>query len=119
MKRLLLTILILISFNIYAAEEILTAATGAGNSSKFSLDSGQQVTIIIYAASGHTAGEYSDIQISHDDGTTWADLYYEGSQVRLHSTNTAVTVYGSGIFRVAKEATTNATGVFLSRDGNL
>ena len=106
------------SFNAFAAKTLLADKTGADQTILFSLKSEQTATIIMYTSTW-VAGEYGDVQISHDSGTTWQDLYYEGSQVRLHSTNRAVTVYGAGIFRVDKEATTNATGIYLSRDGNL
>jgi len=89
------------------ALELLAVTTSAAASDKFSLEENRTATLIMYTATW-VAGEYGDIQISHDDGATWQDLYYEGSQVRLHSTNRAVTIYGSGLFRVDKESTTNA-----------
>ncbi|MBE9515968.1 MAG: hypothetical protein IME93_03205 [Proteobacteria bacterium] len=127
MKHLLL-ILALFTSPLFAADTLLTAATGADESSSITLSGADtsgiaahafnKATLIIYAASGHTAAEYSDVQVSHDGGTTWADVYKDGVQIRLHSTNTVETVYGPGIYRVDKEATTNATGVFASHKNN-
>lgn len=121
MKKLLILTLLLFSLNAQAADTLLAATTGASASSSIEIHGldGQggiiaKATFIIYAASGHTAAEYSDIQVSHDGGTTWADVYVDGSQVRLDSTNTVQTIYGPGLYRVDKEATTNATGVFVS-----
>lgn len=114
-----LFICLLFSTPVYAAETLLSPVTDAANSSSFNITNNGRKTIIIYAASGHTAAQYSDVEISHDGGTTFADLYQNGAQVRMSSTNTAVTVYGPGVFRVAKEATTNATGVYLSTEINL
>ena len=119
MRYLLLAFLLLSSFNIFAADEILTAQTASGNTEIFPVYLDKDVTIIIHAASGHTAGEYADVQISHDSGTTWQDLFVDGVQVRLHSTNIAQTVYGLGLFRVQKDLTTNAVGVSISKDGDL
>ena len=112
MKRLIFFLLLTVSFYANADCRVdLAAATGAGNSIAFSVDEGRTATILITAAAGHTAAEYSDIQMSQDGGTTWEDLYQNTAQVRLHATNTAVTVYGPGTFRIAKEATTNATAI--------
>ncbi len=119
MKLLIGFLFLALSLSVNAAETLLAAQTGAGNSSAFNVTNRGMATIIIYAASGHTASEYSDVQISHDGGTTFADLYQNGSQIRLHATNTAVTVEGPGIFRVAKEATSNATSISRSHEGSL
>ena len=73
----------------------------------------------MHASAGLTAAEYGDVQVSHDDGTTWQDVWQEGSQVRLHSKNNMVSVYGPGLFRVNKEATTPAVGVYLASDEGL
>ena len=118
MKKLIVLFLILFSFNAYAAKEVLAPTTSAGQSSLFSLKTGQTVTIMLDDAVC-VAGEYSDVQYSFDSGISWVDLKYEGTQIRLHCTNNMVTVYGAGIFRVDKEATTNATGIYISRDGDL
>jgi len=89
--------------------QILTEATAAGNTQAQVLSKNDVVTICMTGV--QTAAEYGDIQYSDDGGSTWLDLYQDGSQVRLSSTNTCVTVEGPLIFRVAKEATTNACGV--------
>jgi len=117
--RKLLLILAFLAAPAYGAETLLEPTTAAAQSSSFKVTNRGHATIIIYAASGHTASEYSDVQISHDGCTTFADLYQEGSQIRLDSTNTAVTVVGPGCFRVDKDATTNATGVYRSHEGRL
>jgi len=101
------------------AEILLAPVTGAAQSSRIDVKDGATATLIMYAASGLTAAEYGDIQISHDGGTTFADLYIDGSQSRLVDTNTAATIYGPGIFRVDKEATTNAAGIYASRRGSM
>lgn len=100
------------------AKQLLAPVTAAGDSDQFSnLERGES-TIIMFSASGLTAGEYGDVQISHDRGATWSDLYKDGTQVRLSSVNNAVTVYGPGVFRVQKEATTNTVGIWLSNNSD-
>ena len=98
---------------------LLAPTTSAAQSTSFGVQHDTKKTVILHAASGLTAAEYGDIQISHDGGTTFQDLYSDGSQVRLTDTNNSVTVYGPGVFRVDKEVTTNAAGVYLSRKDNL
>jgi len=117
--KLITILLLLLSVPAYAATEILAAVAAAGTSSSFIVTNNGKKTIIIAAASGHTAAEYSDVQISNDGGTTFADLYQDGTQVRLHSTNTAVRVEGPGIFRVDKETTSNATSISVSEESSL
>lgn len=97
---------------------LLSPVTDAANSKPFAvLDPEKPVTLIIYASSGHTASEYSDLQISHD-GTNWQDVYSGGVQQRLSSVNTTLQINAVGLYRVAKEATTNATGVYLVSRNN-
>lgn len=102
-----------------AAKTLLAPATGAGNSAEFVVGEQREATVTMRAASGLTALEYGDIQISVDGGSNWDDYYSDGAQVRLSDVQTAVTIRGPGRFRVAKEATTNATGIYLFDDQNL
>ena len=101
------------------AKELLAAAAGAGQSDSVRVPDREKATLIMYAALGLTAAEYGDIQISHDGGTTFQDLFVDGSQIRLSNVNIAATVYGPGIFRVDKEATTNATGIYVAVHSDL
>jgi hypothetical protein len=89
--------------------QILTETTSAANSDIQVLSKNDVVTICMTGS--QTASEYGDVQYSDDGGVTWYDLYQDGSQVRLHSLNTCVTIEGPLIYRVAKEATTGAVGV--------
>lgn len=59
-------------------------------------------------------GEEITIWFSEDDGTTWEELYLDGSQVLLTETNKAVTLYGPLVLAVTKPSTTAAVGVFTS-----
>lgn len=120
MKQTIFLLLLLLSININAAcLTDLAAVTAAGQSTTFLVAENRMVTLIFYAASGLSASEFGDIQISQDTGTTWQDLFADGSQIRMNSTNNAITIYGPGIFRVDKETTTNATAVFRCRAGSL
>lgn len=102
-----------------AAKTLLAPATGAGNSAEFVVGEQHEATVYLHATSGLVVSEFADLQISHDGGSTWADYFKDGSQVRLTNTNNAVTIYGPGRFRVAKDATTNAAGIYLFDDLNL
>ena len=89
--------------------QIITEATGAANSGIVSVSARDLVS---FGITGTIAsGEYADVQYTDDGGSTWHDLYQDGSQVRMTDTNNMVTVYGPGIFRIAKEVTASAAGV--------
>ncbi len=119
MKRIIY--IISLAFFVFAAApanaacvEALAAQTDAGESSQYEMARSngiRGITFVIEALAGHTAAEYSDVQVSTDGGTTWYDVYINGAQARLHIANTITTVYGGGTYRVAKEATSNATKV--------
>ena len=89
---------------------ILAAATGAGNSSHFYVGPGSNVTVMtdVDLAGAETA----DIQISHDNGTTFKD-YQDGAAVELTATLNALRLYGPSVYRVAKDATVSATAILL------
>lgn len=92
------------------AKTLLAAQTGAGNSAAFYVPQMLNATVI---CSPDLAGaETADIQISHDDGTTWVD-YQDGAAVELTATQNGLRLYGPALFRVAKDATTGATGIYL------
>jgi len=94
---------------------LISAKTGAEQSPKFAVYSNNPATVI---ATGLAGVETSDIQLSNDGGTTWADYYAEGSQIQLTATNTAIRINGPGLFRVDKGVTAGASGVFLATDRN-
>lgn len=102
------------------AIEVLAATTSAETSISFSCDGINPVTVIMHAAAGLTNGaEYGDLQISHDGGVTFQDLFEDdgtgtGVQRRLHGGVVTMTIYGPGVFRVDKEVTSNAAGISLS-----
>ena len=92
------------------AKTLLTAQTGAGNSDSFYVPQMLNRTLIV---SPDLAGsETADVQISHDDGTTWAD-YLDGIAVELTATKNSLRLYGPAWFRVAKDVTAGATGIYL------
>jgi len=96
-----------------AAITLLSPTTSATQSITFTVTSPEKpVTLVIASAAGHTASEYIDLQITHD-GSTFADVYSKGAQQRLSSTNTVLQINAVGVYRVDKEATTNAVGVYL------
>ena len=102
-----------------AAKTLITAATGAATSDRFNIMivGGETQTIVGY---GMSAGDTIDLQISHDDGTTFNDHYENGDQTQLTSTNTTLTFATPGIFRLNKGATTGTAGavLYLNREVN-
>jgi hypothetical protein len=92
---------------------LISPATAASQSPSSTITEAHPCTIVIYAESGLSASEYVDLQVTHDNGTTWQDVYQAGSQLRLLSTNNIMTIVSPGMFRVDKDLTTNATGVYL------
>lgn len=96
---------------------ILSPTTDAAVSEKFGVSDRFLVTVILHATAGLTDGEYADIQVSHDLGTSWQDLWEGDAQIRLHSKNTAIVLQGPGTYRVDKDASTNAAGVTTSSMG--
>lgn len=90
-----------------SVREILAATTSAVASDAFRIVNEATIT-----STALGSGETGDIQITHD-GSTWQDLFREGSQQQLTDTNNAVTVVGPGKFRVNKSATASATSINL------
>jgi len=120
LRRLIPVFLLLISFGVDAAcITELTATTSAAQTGPFLVDGSRPVTLIAFAAAGLSAVEHGDVQITHDGGTTWQDLFASDTQIRLNSTNNAVTIYGPGTFRVDKDVTTNATAILRCLRGAL
>lgn len=95
---------------------LLAATTGGGDSAELAVRNGHNATLI---ASNLAGAETGDIQISYDGGTSWIDVYADGSQQQLTATNNTTTVYGPGVFRVQLSATAGSCGVFASVDWNL
>lgn len=89
------------------------AATDAA-SYAFKVFANNPMTIIGHGFAG--SGDTIDVQISYDDGSTYVDCYRDGTQVQLTDTNNPVTVYGPGLFKVNKGATTDTIGCVLCQE---
>lgn len=88
---------------------VIASQTAADKSSVLSVGNENRVTFCYFGTLGAT--EYIDVQYSHD-GNTWHDLYQDGAQVRLSSTNKCITIVGPmNLFRLDKDATASAAGV--------
>lgn len=99
------------------ARILIDAETGAA-SGYFKIDTSDELPCSIIAY-GFDASETADIQVSHDNGTTFADLYVDGSQVQLSDTNTMVGLYSPGIFKVNKGVTTGTVTIVQSTIKNV
>lgn len=94
-------------------QTILTPATGAGNSSAFTV-SDRPLTVGIYASTGSvtTGSEFADLQRKNAAGN-WSDVYDSAGQVRLSAARTEITIVAGGEYRIAKDSTTQTVGVEL------
>ena len=93
-----------------AAKELLAATTSALPSKSFYVPKDQVVTVM---TSPILAGsETADIQLSHNEEVTWVD-YVDGTAVELTATKNAIRLYGPMLYRVDKDSTSTATGIFL------
>lgn len=99
------------------AIELIAAATGAANSAAFKTTTTNSPPVS-FVANGLGSSETVDIQVSHNGGTTWQDLYLDGTQVQLTSTNVMATLYGPGTYRASKGTTAAAVGVGASTSSN-
>jgi len=97
-------------------KELLAKTTGAGNSADFYVSRDQVVSVM---TSPNLAGsETADIQLSYDKGQTFVD-YIDVSAVELTATKNAIRLYGPMLYRVAKDSTSTATGIYLHNLENL
>lgn len=62
--------------------------------------------------------ETATIQVKSIAGA-FSDVYLEGAVVEINVTNTEVTVYGCGEYRVNKSATAAAVSVEVSSEGDI
>ncbi len=60
------------------------------------------------------AGETGIIQFSPDQGATWINLVSGGTTQQLSPNDTALTVYGPGMYRVSKSATASAVAIYAN-----
>ncbi len=82
--------------------EILAAgATAATSSDTFTVDQ-ETVGVIVV---GLTGSETCTLQIQYDD-TNFVDVYIDGTLSQLTATNNIFTVYGPGLYRLNKSAST-------------
>jgi hypothetical protein len=94
--------------------ELAAPNVAAWNSQPFRVTNDDDVVTMI--VSGDMAGDSVTVQFSVDKGLTWADVYESGSvKVISQATNNPETVYGTGLFRMVKGASTNALGAYISK----
>lgn len=91
---------------------LLAATTDAADSIEFEVQDGRSVTVSCSPNLG--VGEDANIQFSPDNGTTWVN-YSDDAEVKLSSIKNAVNLIGPARFRVAKDATSSPTALYLQR----
>jgi hypothetical protein len=90
---------------------ILAATTDATQSGEVIVD--KDTSPVSFYCPGIAGAEAGDLQYK-DAGGSWHDYYKDGSQEQVTATNSEVTVYAMGIFRINKDATAGATSVEVS-----
>lgn len=96
---------------------LIAPQTGAGQTIPFYVtDTDHPVTVHIV---GFGAGEYADVQVSFDGGTTWNDYYYDGTQIRLTNTYNSIRLNGPALFRIDKDITSSPGAVYLMDRSNV
>jgi len=89
---------------------IITATTDAIASAAFLVMDSHPVTLVAWGLSGTTDDTDLAVQITYD-GTNFVNCFKDGSQVLITSVNNPITVYGPGVFRINKGATSGTVGV--------
>ena len=97
--------------------KILLDATTRTDTELFAAQAKSETLPCTFQITGAGAAETIDIQRSSDGGTTWEDVYVDGTQQQLSDTNTDVSIYGPGTYRALKAGiTTSEVWVSYSRN---
>lgn len=92
------------------SETLLTATTDADQSDPVSVQ-GAKLPYTFHCAPLLAGAEKATVQFRGGNGT-WYNLYIEGALQEITATNGMITVFGHGQFRIDKDATAGATGVY-------
>lgn len=93
------------------SETSLSPTTSATASSSFFISGLERVTVICPGLAG---AETAQLQISYDEGLTFIDYYDRDGIVQFTATCNGLLVEGPGTFRVDKDASVGAVGVYLA-----
>ena len=87
--------------------------TGAAGTHEFSVNSGftNSMTVIGQSSATFTV----DLEYTLDGGTTWSDVYNNGTQIQISDTNTHVPVNMPGDYRISWTGQPAATRVMVVR----
>ncbi len=94
----------------------MTAATGATTAEFIVTPRDLPLTLVGY---GFAGADSFDIQISHDGGTTYADVVEAGVTKSIDANDTTTGIYAPGMFRINKGITGGSVGASLSVPGDL
>lgn len=98
--------------------EVITATTDAAVSGLFRIYKANGRLPCTFVQNGLAGAEAADIQISYDGGTNFVNLYIEGTQQILSATNHTIQINTPGIYRIDKDASVGAAGVYLVTNGD-
>ena len=96
---------------------LLTAVTAAGQSREVSVTK-DNLPYTFSMAPVLDGTELAQVQFK-DGAGTWSDLYVDGILQELGATNSMITMFGPGNFRVDKESSATATAVYGQSHGNM
>jgi len=91
-------------------ETLLPATTSAVESDEVAVR-GAKSPYTFQCAPPLAGTEVGQVQFKGGNGT-WYDLQLDGSDVKMTASHRMVTLFGPGVFRIDKDATAGATGVF-------
>ncbi len=94
------------------AYTLVAATTGGGTSARFDLKLTDLPATL--SAPGLAGSEVVDIQISQDDGSTFAN-----TGLQLTATENTKSVTGPGVFKVVQATTAGSVATALHRNNNL
>ena len=98
--------------------KVLIPAQTAAVDVNFSINSDKDLPCGIVAA-GMASGDTIDVQVSHDKGQTYEDLYYDGTQVQLsYQSQNMIGFYTPGLYRIQKPTTTGQVSVVQTTTRN-
>ena len=90
---------------------LLAATTDADQSTAFTVKYDEAP--VVFRCPGLAGVEVGTLQY-RDASEAWHDYYVDGTLQTITTTNTDLTIYGPGIYRIDKDATAGAASVEIS-----
>ena len=98
-------------------EELLAATASSGESQQVTV-SGADLPYVFHAAPPMPINKKASVQFLGGNGS-WYPLYLGGFPQELTAVNNQVPIFNPGIYRLRKDATTEAVGLFGNAENKL